>query len=75
MPFPYTFPFAFDLYSVLSADAGSGLEIAGLLKNISSQDGGGGADTVKVLTGKAGHDLRLHSHQGQVSITHKEVNL
>ena len=75
MPFPYTFPIIFGAYSIFSADTGSGSEIGGLLENLFSQDEGGGADSVRILTGKAGYDLKLHTHRGQVSITHKEVNL
>jgi hypothetical protein len=60
---------------VPAGDGGSGTEVCGLQKTLFSQDKGGGADSLKILTGKAGSDLRLHSHQGQVSIPHKEVNL
>jgi hypothetical protein len=60
---------------MLASDGGSGSEMGGLLKSLFSQDEGGGTDNVKILTGKAGYDLRLHNHRGQVSITHKEVNL
>jgi hypothetical protein len=60
---------------MLASDRGSGSEVSGLLKSIFSQDEGGGADSVRMLTGKAGYDLRLHTHRGQVSVTHKEVNL
>jgi hypothetical protein len=61
--------------AVISGDGGSGSEVGGLLKALFSQDKGGGADSFKILTGKAGYDLRLHSNHGQVSIPHKEVNL
>lgn len=60
---------------VFSDDAGSGLEIGGLLKSLFGQDEGSGIDSIKILTGKAGHDLRLHSQRGQVGIPHKEVRL
>ncbi len=61
--------------ALLAGDGGSGSEMGGLLQELFSQDAGGGADGVRILTGKAGHDLKLHPHRGQVSITHKEVNL
>ncbi|MGD0779165.1 MAG: hypothetical protein ABR954_00040 [Dehalococcoidales bacterium] len=61
--------------TILASDGGSGSEMGGLLKGLFSQDEGGGADSMRILTGKAGYDLKLHPHGGQVSITHKEVNL
>ncbi|MHB8104663.1 MAG: hypothetical protein ACYDG5_03895 [Dehalococcoidales bacterium] len=60
---------------ILANDAGSGSEMGGLLKSLFGSDEGSGSDRVKILTGKAGSDLRLHNQRGQVSITHKEVNL
>ena len=63
------------LVAILASDGGSGSEMGGLLQDLYSQDEGGGADSVKILTGKAGYDLKLHAHGGHVSITHKEVTL
>jgi hypothetical protein len=60
---------------MLASDGGSGSEIGGILKSLSSQDEGSGTDGVRILTGKTGYDIKLHPHRGQVSITHKEVNL
>ena len=60
---------------MLSGDGGSGLEMGGLLKGLFSQDEGSGADSIKILTNKAGCDLRLGNYQGRVSIPHKEVRL
>jgi len=60
---------------IFADDAGSGSEIGGLLKSLYGQDEGSGLDSIRILTSKAGHDLRLHSHQGQVGIPHKEVRL
>ncbi len=60
---------------VISGDEGSGSETGGLLQDLFSQDEGSGADKFKILAGKAGSDLRLHSHQGKVGIPHKEVSL
>lgn len=59
----------------VDSDSGSGLEIGGLLKGLFGQDEGRGLDNIRILTSKAGYDLRLHSHQGQVGIPHKEVRL
>jgi hypothetical protein len=61
--------------ALLAGDTGSGLEAGGLLQDVFAQDEGGGVDSVRILTGKAGHDLRLNTHRGRVGITHKEVNL
>jgi hypothetical protein len=61
--------------ALTSGDTGSGVDMGGLLQDIYSQDEGAGTDNVKILTGKAGYDMRLHNHKGQVSLTHKEVNL
>ena len=60
-----------------SGDVGTGIELSlsSSEEAISSSDGGSGYDSIRVLTNKAGHDLRLHSYQGQVSIPHKEVRL
>lgn len=74
MSFPYTFPFVFDSYIVSSSDAGSGLE-ANTLVALSAADSGDAKDNLKIFTGKTGSDIKLHTHRGQVSITHKEVNL
>lgn len=60
---------------VFTGDAGIGSEIGGLLKGLFGQDEGSGLDSIKVLISKAGYDLRLRSHQGQVGILHKEVRL
>src|SRR4030042_488969 len=58
-----------------SSDAGNGAEFGqpSWQETVFGSDGGSGADSLKILTSKAGSDLRLHSHQGQVSIPHKEV--
>jgi hypothetical protein len=61
--------------SFILSEGGTGNESSAVLNNIFGSDGGGGADIIKILTGKAGHDLRLQTHFGQVNITHKEVNL
>jgi hypothetical protein len=61
--------------AMLASDGGNGSETGGLLKSLFGSDAGDGMDGVKILTGKAGYDLRLKTHGGQVSITHKEVNL
>ena len=74
MPFPYTFPFIFDVHLSLSADTGSGIESVTPVASL-VDDEGSGMDNIRIFTGKAGYDLRLHSHGGHVSITHKEVNL
>jgi hypothetical protein len=60
---------------LLAGDLGIGSDIGGLLQDLFSQDEGGGYDSIKLLSSKAGHDLRLQNYQGQVSITHKEVKL
>jgi hypothetical protein len=60
---------------ISSADTGSGSDIGGRLEDLFSQDAGGGQDNVRILTGKAGTDLRLNTHRGKVNISHKEVNL
>jgi hypothetical protein len=61
--------------AMLAEDAGSGSEIGGLLKSLYGEDGGSGLDIIGILISKAGHDLKLHGHQGQVGIPHKEVRL
>jgi hypothetical protein len=61
--------------AVSASDSGSGSDMGGLLQDLFGQDEGSGVDSVRILTGKAGHDLRLKTYRGQVSITHKEVNL
>jgi hypothetical protein len=61
--------------ALLANDGGIGSETGGLLKDLFGQDVGGGYDKIKVLTNKAGYDLRLHSHRGRVGIPHKEVRL
>jgi hypothetical protein len=61
--------------ALVTGDAGSGSDIGGLLQSLFAQDAGDGVDSVRILTGKAGRDLRLQTHQGKVHITHKEVNL
>jgi hypothetical protein len=66
---------ALAVVAVISGDGGSGSEIGGLLKGLFSQDEGSGSDSIKILSSKAGHDLRLQSYQGQVSMPHKEVKL
>jgi hypothetical protein len=60
---------------MFSGDAGSGSEIGGLLKSLYGQDEGSGLDSIRILTNKTGYDLKLHSHQGQVGMPHKEVKL
>jgi hypothetical protein len=60
---------------MFSGDAGSGLEIGGLLKSLYGQDEGSGLDSIRILTNKTGYDMKLHSHQGQVGMPHKEVKL
>jgi hypothetical protein len=61
--------------SFASDEGGTGAELSVMLKEIFSCEEGSGADGVKILTGRAGYDLKIHPHRGQVSITHKEVNL
>lgn len=61
--------------SFASSESGTATESGIGSNNVFTDDGGGGADIIKILTGKAGHDLRLQTHFGQVNITHKEVNL
>jgi hypothetical protein len=58
-----------------SGEGGTGVEHGVMLRDILSGEEGSGADTLKIVTGKAGYDLKLHAHGGQVSITHKEVTL
>jgi len=61
--------------AVLTGDGGSGSEIGGLLQSFYSSDAGSGADGLKMMSGKAGADVKLRSHQGQVGLPHKEVSI
>jgi hypothetical protein len=61
--------------ALLANDSGGGLDVGGLLQSIFCQDMGGGVDGVRILTGKAGQDVKLHPYRGRVNISHKEVNL
>jgi len=59
--------------AVLASDEGSGNEIGGLLQSYNSSDQGIGADSLKLLSEKAGGEMRLHGQQSQVALPHKEV--
>lgn len=61
--------------AVLTGDGGDGSEIGGLLQSFYSSDAGSGADGLKMISGKAGADVKLRSHQGQVGLPHKEVSI
>ena len=58
-----------------SSDGGTGSENGGLLQSFYSSDAGSGADSLKMISGKAGADVKLRSHQGQVGLPHKEVSI
>ena len=61
--------------AVITSDWGTGNEIGGLMKSFYSSDEGSGADGLKMISGKAGADMRLRGQPGQVGLPHKEVNL
>jgi hypothetical protein len=61
--------------AILTSDAGTGSDMGGLLQSLFGQDEGSGSDNIEILTTKAGSDLRLLSHHGQLGIPHKEVRL
>jgi hypothetical protein len=61
--------------AVFTGDVGSGSELGGLQQSFYSSDAGSGADGLKMISGKAGVDVKLRSHQGQVGLPHKEVSI
>lgn len=63
---------------VLAGDTGQGSEYARILgfwEVLLSGDAGRGADSLKALTVRAGHDMRIQTSFGHVGLPHKEVNL
>jgi hypothetical protein len=64
--------------SLLANDTGQGGEFAhiqGLWEVLFSGDAGCGIDSLKALTVRAGHDMKMQTGYGRVSLPHKEVNL
>jgi hypothetical protein len=61
--------------AVITSDGGTGSEIGGPMKSFYSSDEGSGADGLKMISGKAGADMKLRSQPGQVGLPHKEVHL
>jgi len=60
--------------TLTAGDDGTISEASELMKTLYSADGGSGADGLKILSGKAGADMRLRGKRGHVSLPHKEVS-
>lgn len=63
--------------AVLAGDTGQGAEFAhilGLWEVLFSGDAGRGFDSLKALTARAGHDMKIQPGYGRVGLPHKEVN-
>jgi hypothetical protein len=63
--------------ALLAGDTGQGAEFAhilGLWEVLFSGDAGRGFDSLKALTARAGHDMKIQPGYGRVGLPHKEVN-